>query len=330
MRLFGKIYNDLMKPKDPFQFVSLLAGSGMVSVRRNQMLVDLAELIRKDPSNKACILEDKGDHCKPVVKKGLKRVLDQFGDLAWEKGRLGQDRNRLLKLVLQMASRSENEKFSKARNPEELEKEFFSRFDEEQKTYALELLDLARASYRLRDDDNIYLGKIEGEVQAAVEEGRRRIQERPRPESKGLETDDLLRIVQSEAPARKPDQKAQHPAKKRPFLLKSRQILGQPAGPGIAVGKARVVLDSSDLFSFQKGEILVCDAVDPGMTFVVPLAAAIVERRGGMLIHGAIIAREYGIPCVTGVPDAVNQIKTGDFITVDGHLGIVIIGEATL
>ena len=38
------------------------------------------------------------------------------------------------------------------------------------------------------------------------------------------------------------------------------------------------------------------------MTFVVPLAAAIVERRGGMLIHGAIIAREYGIPCVTGVP----------------------------
>jgi len=110
----------------------------------------------------------------------------------------------------------------------------------------------------------------------------------------------------------------------------SGKILGQPAGPGIAVGKARVVLDSSDLFSFQKGEILVCDAVDPGMTFVVPLAAAIVERRGGMLIHGAIIAREYGIPCVTGVPDAVNQIKTGDFITVDGHLGIVIIGEATL
>lgn len=50
----------------------------------------------------------------------------------------------------------------------------------------------------------------------------------------------------------------------------------------------------------------------------------------GMLIHGAIIAREYGIPCVTGVPDAVNQIKTGDFIIVDGHLGIIIIGEATL
>ncbi len=330
MRLFGKIYNDLMKPKDPFQFVSLLAGSGMVSVRRNQMLVDLAELIRKDPSNKACILEGKGDDCKPEVKKGLKRVLDQFGDLAWEKGRLGEDRDRLLKLVLQMASRPERGTSARAGDPGELEKDFLSRFDEEQKSYALELLDLARASYRLRDDDNIYLDKIQGQVLAAVEEGRRRTQGRSMRDSKAVEIDDLFKAVQSESPAHKGDQDAQQPAKKKTFSLKSRQILGQPAGPGMAMGKARVVLDSSDLFSFQKGEILVCDAVDPGMTFVVPLAAAIVERRGGMLIHGAIIAREYGIPCVTGVPDAVNQIKTGDFITVDGHLGIVIIGEATI
>lgn len=66
------------------------------------------------------------------------------------------------------------------------------------------------------------------------------------------------------------------------------------------------------------------------MTFVAPLAAGIVERRGGMLIHGAIIAREYGIPCVTGVPDAVNYIHTGDLVTVDGFLGLVIIGEPGL
>jgi phosphoenolpyruvate synthase/pyruvate phosphate dikinase len=59
------------------------------------------------------------------------------------------------------------------------------------------------------------------------------------------------------------------------------------------------------------------------MTFVMPLAAAIVERRGGMLIHGAIIAREYGLPCVTGVVDATRRIRTGQQITVDGYLGIV-------
>ena len=71
---------------------------------------------------------------------------------------------------------------------------------------------------------------------------------------------------------------------------------------------------------------MVCDALDPSMTFVVPMAAAIVERRGGMLIHGSIIAREYGIPCVTGVPQATSLIHTGDPVTVDGYLGIVIIG----
>jgi pyruvate,water dikinase len=64
------------------------------------------------------------------------------------------------------------------------------------------------------------------------------------------------------------------------------------------------------------------------MTFVVPLAAAVVERRGGMLIHGAIIAREYGLPCVTGVPEALQFIHSGDQVTVDGYLGIVIISPA--
>jgi pyruvate,water dikinase len=63
------------------------------------------------------------------------------------------------------------------------------------------------------------------------------------------------------------------------------------------------------------------------MTFVAPLAAGVVERRGGMLIHGAIIAREYGIPCVTGVPDAATWIRTGDTITVDGHLGLVTVSS---
>jgi len=63
------------------------------------------------------------------------------------------------------------------------------------------------------------------------------------------------------------------------------------------------------------------------MTFAAPLAAAIVERRGGMLIHGAIIAREYGIPCVTGILEATRRIRTGDRLTVDGYLGIVVIAD---
>jgi pyruvate,water dikinase len=49
-----------------------------------------------------------------------------------------------------------------------------------------------------------------------------------------------------------------------------------------------------------------------------------------MLIHGAIIAREYGLPCITGIPDATTLIQTGDEITVDGYLGIVTLGDTGL
>ena len=113
------------------------------------------------------------------------------------------------------------------------------------------------------------------------------------------------------------------------FGLQARQITGQPAGPGIATGNARVIKTASDLMNFKQGEVLICDSIDPNMTFVVPLASAVVERRGGMLIHGAIIAREYGLPCVTGITGAAEVIHTGDRVTVDGYLGIVIIENVT-
>jgi pyruvate,water dikinase len=88
-----------------------------------------------------------------------------------------------------------------------------------------------------------------------------------------------------------------------------------------------VVHTPHDLGRFRKGEVLICDAVDPNMTFVVPLAAGIVERRVGMLIHGAIIAREYSLPCVTGVPEIMRFAASGQEVTVDGYLGIVIMGN---
>ena len=71
-----------------------------------------------------------------------------------------------------------------------------------------------------------------------------------------------------------------------------------------------------------------CDAIQPTMTHLVPLASAIIERRGGMLIHGAIIARELGIPCVNGVRNAADVLNDGDLVSVDGHLGIVTVGAA--
>ena len=209
-----------------------------------------------------------------------------------------------------------------------LERGFLQAFTKERRQFAVDLLDLARASYRWRDDDNIYLGRIETEERRAVDAGRKRLTDRQsKPLSEALLLREQAMREMLTVYHRKLQEMETLKRKTDPGLrmnLKARQLTGQPAGPGIATGKARVI-EPGNLFDFKAGEVLVCDAIEPEMTFIVPLAAAIVERRGGMLIHGAIIAREYGLPCVTGVPDAVRLIRTGDSVTVDGYLGIVVL-----
>jgi pyruvate,water dikinase len=164
-----------------------------------------------------------------------------------------------------------------------------------------DLLDLARLSHRLRDDDSIYVASIRGEYLRAEESYRKKYNsETVENGTKEIQTSGLHR----------------------------RQVTGTRASDGIAAGFAGFVLQSEDLFKVEKGEVIVCDSIDPNMTFVIPLAAAVVERWGGMLVHGAIIAREYGIPCITGIPDAVKIISNGDMVTVDGYLGIVTIEKS--
>ena len=120
--------------------------------------------------------------------------------------------------------------------------------------------------------------------------------------------------------------KSTHPPMPPAAVEKPRQVVGQPAATGLAIGRARKVRTTGDLMKFRAGEVLICDAIQPTMSHIVQLAAAIAERRGGMLIHGAIIARELGIPCVNGVSDAILETDDGEIVTVDGHLGIVTIG----
>ncbi|UCB50582.1 MAG: hypothetical protein JSW56_06860, partial [Deltaproteobacteria bacterium] len=330
MRLFGQVYNDVMRPKDPFEFMDLLVGAKMVSIERNQMLEDLASWIRREPDLAACLKENRLDECNSSFQKAFEAMSKRFGDLTWSEARFGQNSGQVVDFIIEMAFRTPAKETQKTESQEKRLEEFLAHFDGDQRSYAMEMMDIARASYRFRDDDNTYLGKIEGHLLSVLNEGRRRIAFRCGIEKGFLEPEHVVRALRNgEALPEVCDVPAPEPVESG-FTLKARQLVGQPAGAGIAFGKARVVLDSSDLFNFKSGEILVCDAVDPNMTFVVPLAAGIVERRGGMLIHGAIIAREYGIPCVTGVADAAKLIRTGDRVTVDGHLGIVIIGEPSL
>ena len=100
---------------------------------------------------------------------------------------------------------------------------------------------------------------------------------------------------------------------------------GLAVSPGIVTGKARVILRADADEYLLADEILVAPFTDPGWTpYFVP-AAAIVMDEGGVISHGSIIAREYGIPAVVNVGGATRIIKTGQTIRVDGNSGVVTI-----
>ena len=69
--------------------------------------------------------------------------------------------------------------------------------------------------------------------------------------------------------------------------------------------------------------ILVAPQTDPGWTMVFPSLRGVIVERGGLLSHAAIVAREYGIPCLIGVEDATNTIKDGSIIKLDVDKGYV-------
>lgn len=73
----------------------------------------------------------------------------------------------------------------------------------------------------------------------------------------------------------------------------------------------------------NKGDILICKASEPSWAPVFINASGVVMEVGGPLQHGAIIAREYGLPCVSSVYDATKIIKDGDLIEVDGSNGLI-------
>ncbi|MEZ5102158.1 MAG: PEP-utilizing enzyme [Thermoleophilia bacterium] len=90
-------------------------------------------------------------------------------------------------------------------------------------------------------------------------------------------------------------------------------------------GPARVVDSSAQFGRIQKGDVLVTRATTAAFNIVLPLVSAIVTDNGGMLCHGAIVSREYGIPGVVGCNDATIRIPDGARVRVDGSRGEVTI-----
>jgi pyruvate,water dikinase len=99
-------------------------------------------------------------------------------------------------------------------------------------------------------------------------------------------------------------------------------LAGSPVSAGTVEGIAKVILDPQrELLS--PGEILVAPFTDPGWTPLFINAAGLVMEVGGLMTHGSVVAREYGIPAVVSVLDATKKIRTGQQIRVNGSLGYV-------
>jgi len=98
---------------------------------------------------------------------------------------------------------------------------------------------------------------------------------------------------------------------------------GLGAARGVTTGRLRVLKEIRQLDQVQGGEILVAENIDPGWTSVFPLLGGLITETGGVLSHGALLAREYGIPAVMGVSDATKRFETGMRVTLDGSTGRV-------
>jgi len=103
-------------------------------------------------------------------------------------------------------------------------------------------------------------------------------------------------------------------------------LAGTAASAGVVEGIARVIRDPAQE-SLAEGEILVAPHTDPGWTPLFVHAAGLVTEVGGLITHGSVVAREYGIPAVVSVASATTRIESGQRIRVDGTRGFVQILE---
>jgi pyruvate,water dikinase len=103
-------------------------------------------------------------------------------------------------------------------------------------------------------------------------------------------------------------------------------LRGTSACGGIVTARAAVLTGVEEAHRLEKGDVLVTRQTDPGWAPVFCLIGGLVIERGGMLSHGAVIAREFGLPCIVGVREATQRIPHGRLVTVDGDAGTCVVG----
>jgi pyruvate,water dikinase len=98
---------------------------------------------------------------------------------------------------------------------------------------------------------------------------------------------------------------------------------GIPISAGRVEGPVRIIRSATDLQRVKHGDVLVVSVIDPGLAPLFGLAAGLVAEMGGTLSHGAIIAREFGLPAVTNIASATQVLREGELVEVDAARGLV-------
>jgi pyruvate,water dikinase len=106
------------------------------------------------------------------------------------------------------------------------------------------------------------------------------------------------------------------------------QLAGVPGSPGVVTGRARVICGPEEFHRLEPGEILVAPITNPVWTPLFAIAGGVITEVGGILSHGAIVAREYGIPAVMSIANVTKRVPDGQMLTVDGNRGWVTLGQA--
>jgi len=173
IRLFGMVYNRAVKPEDPYEFLELLAGSKLESVRRNERLQKLADRIGRNKRLGELIRSGKPPG-RSELSVELTALAEELRIPLLGTASPSELQVKILKFITEMAKPGHIRKQHKGGSKASLKRRFLSNMPKSNHNFALKLLDLARASYRLRDDDNIYLGRIEKRLLDALQEAGRR------------------------------------------------------------------------------------------------------------------------------------------------------------
>ena len=180
IRLFGQLYNDRLRPGDPFAFLGLLAGdTGLLAAERNRTLQELADLLRSDPPLTARLRDGSPPDSGSPFAAALAGFTSRFGDLSWVMGETAEGSRGLISLLLELAKSPPAQQTVRKQADEA---EYLARFTMEEQDFAHEALEIGRASYRLRDNDNLSIGRLTARLREARAEATRRLAAHDNPE----------------------------------------------------------------------------------------------------------------------------------------------------